>query len=172
MLERERQQLLQDKEQFQMHIHEQMEQMEAARVQFQKEQQEIAYEWTELLWDQSFHLAEKIVNQAVDSRLLDVLPILTGIVQTLPTSFEKLIITVHPETFERIQEEKENTKEYWLLQLVEWKYDFSCSLVNLFWKKRKSSLNLNLHLYLRNFVRNGKKRSYLRSKMYEPPVNE
>ena len=29
------------------------------RVQFQKEQQEIAYEWTELLWDQSFHLAEK-----------------------------------------------------------------------------------------------------------------
>ena len=42
-----------------MHIHEQMEQMEAARVQFQKEQQETAYEWTELLWDQSFHLAEK-----------------------------------------------------------------------------------------------------------------
>ena len=111
--------------------------------------------------------SRKIVNQAVDSRLLDVLPILTGIVQTLPTSFEKLIITVHPETFERIQ-----AKEYWLLQLVEWKYDFSCSLVNLFWKKRKSSLNLNLHLYLRNFVRNGKKRSYLRSKMYEPPVNE
>jgi len=102
-----------------------MEQMEAVRMQFQKEQQETAYEWTELLWDQSFQLAEKIVNQAIDSRLLDVLPILTGIVQTLPTSFEKLIITVHPETFERIQEEKENTKEYWLLQLVEWKYDFS-----------------------------------------------
>lgn len=36
MLERERQQLVQDKEQFQMHIHEQMEQMEAARMQFQK----------------------------------------------------------------------------------------------------------------------------------------
>ncbi len=124
-LEREQQQLMQGKEEFQKHIHEQMEQMEAARIQFQKEQQEIAFEWTELLWDQSFQLAEKIVNQAVDSRLLDVLPILTGIVQTLPTSFEKLIITVHPETFERIQEEKENTKEYWLLQLVEWKYDFS-----------------------------------------------
>ena len=58
MLERERQQLLQDKEQFQMHIHEQMEQMEAARA-VSKEQQETAYEWTELLWDQSFHLAEK-----------------------------------------------------------------------------------------------------------------
>ena len=72
-----------------------------------------------------FSSSRKIVNQAVDSRLLDVLPILTGIVQTLPTSFEKLIITVHPETFERLQEEKENTKEYWLLQLVEWKYDFS-----------------------------------------------
>ena len=124
-LEREHQELLQSKEEFQMHIHEQMEQMEAVRMQFQKEQQETAYEWTELLWDQSFQLAEKIVNQAIDSRLLDVLPILTGIVQTLPTSFEKLIITVHPETFERIQEEKENTKEYWLLQLVEWKYDFS-----------------------------------------------
>lgn len=70
-LERERQQLLQDKEEFQMHIHEQMEQMELARIQFQKEQQETAYEWTELLWDQSFQLAEKIVNQAVDSRLLN-----------------------------------------------------------------------------------------------------
>ena len=77
---------MQGKEEFQKHIHEQMEQMEA-RIQFQKEQQEIAYEWTELLWDQSFQLG-KIVNQAVDSRLLDVLPILTGIVQTLPTSFE------------------------------------------------------------------------------------
>lgn len=125
MLERERQQLLHDQEQFQMHVQQQMKEIESARIQFQKEQQETAYEWTELLWDQSFQLAEKIVNQAVDARLLDVLPILTGIVQTLPTSFEKLVITVHPETFERIQEEKENTKEYWLLQLVEWKYDFS-----------------------------------------------
>ncbi|PFD85509.1 flagellar assembly protein H [Bacillus anthracis] len=125
ILERERQQLLHDQEQFQMHVQQQMKEIESARQQFQKEQQETAYEWTELLWDQSFQLAEKIVNQAVDARLLDVLPILTGIVQTLPTSFEKLVITVHPETFERIQEEKENTKEYWLLQLVEWKYDFS-----------------------------------------------
>ncbi len=125
ILERERQQLLHDQEQFQMHVQQQMKEIESARIQFQKEQQETAYQWTELLWDQSFQLAEKIVNQAVDSRLLDVLPILTGIVQTLPTSFEKLVITVHPETFERIQEEKENSKEYWLLQLVEWKYDFS-----------------------------------------------
>lgn len=125
ILERERQQLLHDQEQFQIHVQQQMKEIESARQQFQKEQQETAYEWTELLWDQSFQLAEKIVNQAVDARLLDVLPILTGIVQTLPTSFEKLVITVHPETFERIQEEKGNTKEYWLLQLVEWKYDFS-----------------------------------------------
>ncbi len=125
MLEQERQQLLHDQEQFQMHVQQQMKEIESAHTQFQQEQQETAYEWTELLWDQSFQLAEKIVNQAVDARLLDVLPILTGIVQTLPTSFEKLVITVHPETFERIQEEKENTKEYWLLQLVEWKYDFS-----------------------------------------------
>ena len=87
VLERERQQLLQDKEQFQMHVQQQMEQIESAFA-VSKEQQETAYEWTELLWDQSFQLAEKIVNQAVDSRLLDVLPILTGIVQTLPTSFE------------------------------------------------------------------------------------
>ncbi len=172
MLERERQRLVQDKEQFQMHIHEQMEQMEVARMQFQKEQQETAYEWTELLWDQSFHLAEKIVNQAVDSRLLDVLPILTGIVQTLPTSFEKLIITVHPETFERIQEEKENTKEYWLLQLVEWKYDFSLQFGEFVLEEEKEFLNLNLHLYLRSFVRNGKKRSCLRSKMYEQQAHK
>lgn len=60
VLERERQQLLQDKEQFQMHVQQQMEQIESARLQFQKEQQETAYEWTELLWDQSFQLAEKL----------------------------------------------------------------------------------------------------------------
>ncbi|PFJ17237.1 flagellar assembly protein H [Bacillus cereus] len=125
MLQEERKQFLDAKEQFQIHAHEQMEQLEAKRLQLQQEQQETAYEWAELLWDQSLQLAEKVVNQAVDTRELDILPILKGIVQTLPTSFEKLIITVHPETFERIEEEKENTKEYWLLQLVEWKYDFS-----------------------------------------------
>lgn len=125
MLQEEHKQLLEEKEQFQIHVQEQIEQFETARLQFQKEQQETAYEWAELLWNQSLHLAEKVVNQAVETRELDILPILKGIIQTLPTSFEKLIITVHPETFERIEEEKENTKEYWLLQLVEWKYDFS-----------------------------------------------
>lgn len=125
MLQEEYKQLLEEKEQFQIHVQEQIEQFETARLQFQKEQQETAYEWAELLWNQSIQLAEKVVNQAVETRELDILPILKGIIQTLPTSFEKLIITVHPETFERIEEEKENTKEYWLLQLVEWKYDFS-----------------------------------------------
>ncbi|PIE95985.1 FliH/SctL family protein [Bacillus fungorum] len=125
MLQEEHKQLLEEKEQFQIHVQEQIEQFETARLQFQKEQQETAYEWAELLWNQSIQLAEKVVNQAVETRELDILPILKGIIQTLPTSFEKLIITVHPETFERIEEEKENTKEYWLLQLVEWKYDFS-----------------------------------------------
>ncbi|PEB53940.1 flagellar assembly protein H [Bacillus pseudomycoides] len=125
MLQAERKQLLEEKEQFKMHVHEQIEQLEAARLQFQQKQKETAYEWAELLWDQSLQLAEKVVNQAIDTHGLDILPILKGIVETLPTSFEKLIITVHPETFERIEAEKENTKEYWLLQLVEWKYDFS-----------------------------------------------
>lgn len=125
ILQEEHKQLLEEKEQFQIHVQEQIEQFETARLQFQKEQQETVYEWAELLWNQSLNLAEKVVNQAVETRELDILPILKGIIQTLPTSFEKLIITVHPETFERIEEEKENTKEYWLLQLVEWKYDFS-----------------------------------------------
>ncbi|KFN03802.1 flagellar assembly protein H [Bacillus clarus] len=124
-LQEERQQFLQEREQFKVYIHEQLEQIEETRTQFQKKEQETAYEWVALLWDQSFQLAEKVVNQAIDTRTVDVLPILKGIVQTLPTSFEKLIITVHPETFERIEEEKENMKEYWLLRLVEWKYDFS-----------------------------------------------
>lgn len=125
LLEAERNQLQVEKEQFQLHVQEQMRQLEEARNQFQIEQKETAYEWAELLWEQSLQLAEKIVNQAVETKELDILPILKGIVQTLPTSFEKLVITVHPETFERMEEEKENTKEYWLLELVEWKYDFS-----------------------------------------------
>ena len=60
MLERERQQLLHDQEQFQIYVQQQMKEIESARQQFQKEQQETAYEWTELLWDQSFQLAEKL----------------------------------------------------------------------------------------------------------------
>lgn len=123
---------LQEREQFEMQKEEELKWLEQERlhlqeecIQMKKEQQEAAYEWADLLWDQSLQLAENIVNQAIDTRQLQVLPILKGIVQTLPTSFEKLIVTVHPDTFECIEQEKENTKEYWLLQLVEWKYDFS-----------------------------------------------
>ncbi|AWC32329.1 flagellar assembly protein H [Bacillus cytotoxicus] len=125
IFQEEREQLLKEKEQFHKQVEEHRQQMEMERAQFQEKQQETAYEWAELLWDQSLQLAEKIVNQAIDTRELDILPILKGIVQTLPTSFEKLIITVHPETVERIEEEKKHSKEYWLLELVEWKYDFS-----------------------------------------------
>lgn len=106
IFQEEREQLLKEKEQFHKQVEEHRQQMEMERAQFQEKQQETAYEWAELLWDQSLQLAEKIVNQAIDTRELDILPILKGIVQTLPTSFEKLIITVHPETVERIEEEK------------------------------------------------------------------
>ena len=125
MLAEEKERFEQERQQFQVQVNEQMQQLEAARIQLQQEGQETAYEWAELLWEQSLQLAEKIVNQAIDIRKLDLLPILKGIVQTIPTSFEKLTITVHPETYERIKIEKENSKEYWLLELVEWKYDFS-----------------------------------------------
>lgn len=125
MLAEEKERFEQERQQFRVQANEQMQQLEVARIQLQREGQETAYEWAELLWDQSLQLAEKVVNQAIDIRKLDLLPILKGIVQTLPTSFEKLTITVHPETYERIEAEKENTKEYWLFELVEWKYDFS-----------------------------------------------
>ncbi len=111
-----------------------------------------------------FPTSRKIVNQAVDTRLLDVLPILTGIVQTLPTSFEKLVITVHPETFERIQEEKENTKEYWLLQLVEWKYDFSLQFGEFVLEEEKEFFEFKFAPIFAKLRQKWKKRSYLRSK--------
>ncbi|WP_369900245.1 FliH/SctL family protein [Bacillus manliponensis] len=123
---------LQEREQFERQKEEEIKrleqerlQLEEERIQMKKEQQEAAYEWADLLWDQSLKLAENIVNQTVHTRQLHILPILKGIVQTLPTSFEKLVVTVHPDTFECIEQEKESSKEYWLLQLVEWKYDFS-----------------------------------------------
>lgn len=116
---------MRERELFEQQKAEEIRELEQERILLEQEKKKAVYEWGNLLWDQSFQLAEKIVNQAIDARQLEVLPILTGIVQTLPTSFEKLIITVHPDTFEQIEKEKEQTKEYWLLQLVEWKYDFS-----------------------------------------------
>ena len=107
-----------------------------------------------------FSTSRKIVNQAVDARLLDVLPILTGIVQTLPTSFEKLVITVHPETFERIQEEKENTKEYWLLQLVEWKYDFSLQFGEFVLEEEKEFFEFKFAPIFAKLRQNGKKKLF------------
>ncbi|MGG2092767.1 FliH/SctL family protein [Bacillus sp. S13(2024)] len=124
-VKQEKLRLQQEREQFSLLQEEHRKQIEADRGALFEEQKEMAVEWSELLWDQSLQLAEKIVNQAIDLRQLELLPILKGIVQTLPTSFEKLMITVHPETFERIEQEKAAAKEYWLLELVEWKYDFS-----------------------------------------------
>ena len=124
-LEKEKIRLQQEREQFSLLQEEHRKRVEADRKALFEEQKEMAVEWSELLWDQSLQLAQKIVNQAIDMRQLELLPILKGIVQTLPTSFEKLIITVHPETFEQIEQEKVTAKEYWLLELVEWKYDFS-----------------------------------------------
>ncbi|MDC2865757.1 FliH/SctL family protein [Bacillus sp. BP-3] len=124
-LEKEKIRLQQEREQFSLLQEEHRKQVEADRKALFEEQKEMAVEWSELLWDQSLQLAQKIVNQAIDMRQMELLPILKGIVQTLPTSFEKLIITVHPETFEQIEQEKVTAKEYWLLELVEWKYDFS-----------------------------------------------
>lgn len=124
-LEQEKARLQQERDQLSLLQEEHRKQVEADRSALFEEQKEMAVEWSELLWDQSLQLAQKIVNQAIDIRQLELLPILKGIVQTLPTSFEKLIITVHPETFEQIEQEKVTAKEYWLLELVEWKYDFS-----------------------------------------------
>ncbi|PEA53496.1 flagellar assembly protein H [Bacillus pseudomycoides] len=124
-LEQEKARLQQEHEQLSLLQEEHRKQVEADRRAMFEEQKEMAVEWSELLWDQSLELAQKIVNQAIDMRQLELLSILKGIVQTLPTSFEKLIITVHPETFEQIEREKVTAKEYWLLELVEWKYDFS-----------------------------------------------
>ncbi|MCM3736623.1 FliH/SctL family protein [Bacillus cytotoxicus] len=124
-LEEERAKLQQERAQLEVLREEHQKQIAVDRRALLEEQKEIATEWSELLWDQSLHLAQNIVNQAIDVRQLELLPILKGIVQTLPTSFEKLSITVHPATFEQIEREKAVTKEYWLLELVEWKYDFS-----------------------------------------------
>ncbi|MFX3622725.1 MAG: FliH/SctL family protein [Ectobacillus sp.] len=96
--------------------------------QFEQEKKQIYYEMTELLWDNSLKLAEKIVNQAIDTRQLSMIAILKGMIQTLPIAFEKLQITVHPQTYKLLEEEKEETKEYWLFELVEWKYDFSLAV--------------------------------------------
>ncbi|MCP8968846.1 FliH/SctL family protein [Ectobacillus ponti] len=89
------------------------------------QKQEMLYQFADALWDNALQLAEKVVGQAIDTRQISMLTMLKRTVETLPVAFEKLVITVHPETYEWLKGEQAETKEYWLLELVEWKFDFS-----------------------------------------------
>ncbi|MDG4656197.1 FliH/SctL family protein [Ectobacillus antri] len=102
------------------------EELAQQEVALSQERQQLHYEVREFLWDNTLKLAEKVVNQAIDTKQLSMLEILTGIVETLPIAFEKLRITVHPDTYEYIQQEE--ARAQWLLGMVEWKFDFSLGL--------------------------------------------
>lgn len=105
-------------QQFEEHMKEQQRQLE-------REKKELYYEMNDLLWDQSLALAEKVVQQTIDTRQLSMINLLKGVIETLPIAFEKLHVFVHPETYEELKNEEEGTKETWLLKLIEWKFDFS-----------------------------------------------
>uniref|UniRef100_UPI003D35079A HAD hydrolase-like protein n=1 Tax=Listeria monocytogenes TaxID=1639 RepID=UPI003D35079A len=75
-----------------------------------KEKTQIYLTITDFLWDESIDLAERIVHQAIDTRQIEVLPMLTEVIQKLPVAFDKLNVTTHPETLKALKEENTGTK--------------------------------------------------------------
>lgn len=72
--------------------------IEANKQAFEKEKTQMYLTITDFLWDESIDLAERIVHQAIDTRQIEVLPMLTEVIQKLPVAFDKLNVTTHPET--------------------------------------------------------------------------
>ncbi|PZF91383.1 flagellar assembly protein FliH [Listeria ivanovii] len=97
--------------------------IEQQKVAWQQEKAEIYEIITDFLWDESIDLAEKIVHQAIDTRQIEVLPILTEVIQKLPVAFDKLNVTTHPETLKALKEENTGTKYDWLLENIHWNFD-------------------------------------------------
>ncbi|MDT9106108.1 hypothetical protein RSW49_24540, partial [Escherichia coli] len=69
--------------------------IEANKQAFEKEKTQIYLTITDFLWDERIDLAERIVHQAIDTRQIEVLPMLTEVIQKLPVAFDKLNVTTH-----------------------------------------------------------------------------
>ncbi|EHU8349615.1 TPA: FliH/SctL family protein [Listeria monocytogenes] len=97
--------------------------IEANKQAFEKEKTQMYLTITDFLWDESIDLAERIVHQAIDTRQIEVLPMLTEVIQKLPVAFDKLNVTTHPETLKALKEENTGTKYDWLLENIHWNFD-------------------------------------------------
>lgn len=131
-LELEQQKLAEEKqyvEEMKQSISLEREQWEQTKSQYEREMNaektRMYYEVCDFLWEQSIEVAESIVHQAIEAERLSIIPILVGTIKQMPVSFEKLGVIVHPETVERLKEEREGTKTHWLIDNLEWKYDLS-----------------------------------------------
>ncbi|PZG46374.1 flagellar assembly protein FliH [Listeria ivanovii] len=97
--------------------------IEQQKIAFEQEKEQIYLTITDFLWDESIDLAERIVHQAIDTRQIEVLPMLTEVIQKLPVAFDKLNVTTHPETLQALKEENTGTKYDWLLENIHWNFD-------------------------------------------------
>lgn len=93
------------------------------KIAFEQEKEQIYLTITDFLWDESIDLAERIVHQAIDTRQIEVLPMLIEVIQKLPVAFDKLNVTTHPETLQALKEENTGTKYDWLLENIHWNFD-------------------------------------------------
>lgn len=93
------------------------------RQEWEKEKQQVYQTVTRFLYEESIQLAEQVVQQTIDERQLKMTPLLVEVIQKLPISFEKLCVTIHPETLEALKAEHADDKEAWLMQNIDWRFD-------------------------------------------------
>ncbi|WP_239255901.1 FliH/SctL family protein [Listeria ilorinensis] len=97
------------------------------RAAFENEKQQLFIQINEFLYEKTIDLAEQVVHQALERRNLQVMPLLAETIAKLPISFERLSVTIHPETLEALKREEQDGKFGWLFENIDWHFDLRLS---------------------------------------------
>ncbi|WP_099222107.1 FliH/SctL family protein [Listeria costaricensis] len=97
--------------------------LSAEQAAFEAEKKQLFIQINEFLYEKTIDLAEQVVHQALDQRSLQVMPLLAETIAQLPISFERLSVTVHPETLEALKREEMDSRFGWLFENIDWHFD-------------------------------------------------
>lgn len=122
--------------------------IEANKQAFEKEKTQIYLTITDFLWDESIDLAERIVHQAIDTRQIEVLPMLTEVIQKLPVAFDKLKRHHPPRNIKSPKRRKYRHKIRLAFRKHPLELRYATGLRRIYCRRRKRILRLPHH---RNF---------------------
>jgi len=93
---------------------------------YERKKRQEYYDMREFMWDNALLLAEKIVGQKIKAKDFSMENMFTNLLKNLPVAFEELTVTINPETLDVLN--GENSKSSWMLQNINWKFDYSMQL--------------------------------------------